>query len=352
MWPFRKEARQAESPIEFPAAIPARTTAAVDAYRALQLAVTEACVRLISDAASMARVADAGPAQGAITPEFLSRMVRFGLLRGEAVAEISVDDGMIRLLGPAQHHEIRGSADRAAWMYHVSHSGPDSGTRTVPLAADAVVHLRLAAPPEQPWQGVPVQTRARETFGTAAILDRAVAMESSGDVGRILSVQMPSTAADSQQEFDQHWRQLAALNGGTFLERQSRERGSGNSGYANLLHIGPAFSGEALRLRQQLIADICASYGTPPELIGYSAADGTGKRESYRFFILTTVSPIVRQLEHELRDKLDQAMLSLDLRPLRSADAQGIGRGIAALTSSGLSTAEALAIAGIFTGDE
>ena len=99
-------------------------------------------------------------------------------------------------------------------------------------------------------------------------------------------------------------------------------------------------------LRLQLESATLASMGVPPELVA-PASNGAATRESYRRFIRSSLEPLAAIAAEELSSKLGIPGLALDSRHLHGADASALARAVAALTNSGMSVDEALALVGL-----
>ena len=73
--------------------------------------------------------------------------------------------------------------------------------------------------------------------------------------------------------------------------------------------------------------ELAAAFGVSPSLFSPSG-DGSGQRESWRRFWISTIAPIGRILETELRAKLDESA-SVTFEALRASDEDGRSRAVA-----------------------
>ena len=112
------------------------------------LGVTEACAGLWGRSFASATVTPDTTATAALTPAVLEAIGRRLLLHGEAVFEITVEDGAVKLV-EASNWEIE---ERGAWLYRADFSTPE-GTYNRTLTADRVLHPRIGASAKRPWQG-------------------------------------------------------------------------------------------------------------------------------------------------------------------------------------------------------
>ena len=87
---------------------------------------------------------------------------------------------------------------------------------------------------------------------------------------------------------------------------------------------------------------VLAACGVPPELV--SGGDGTSLRESYRRLLHSTIAPLARILESELRAKTCPG-ISLD--SLFAADLSGRARAFQSMVGGGMDVAKAAALAGL-----
>ena len=112
------------------------------------LGVVEACAGLWGRSFASATVTPAGPATTALTPAVLEAIGRRLLVFGEAVFEIMVEDGAVRLV-EASNWEVE---ERASWLY-LAHFTTPEGTFSRTLTADRVLHPRIGVTSKRPWEG-------------------------------------------------------------------------------------------------------------------------------------------------------------------------------------------------------
>ena len=180
---------------------------------ALSTASVEACIRLISASFEAARIEN-GPT--ALNPCFVGDLVRELLKRGEAIAVISVDEGMLTLeLGHS--YEVKGdTANRNEWKYTVGIGRPSSSI-TVQRPGSSIVHLTYGVQAENPWLGLsPAQLGDKALTGLAS-LDRSVRQESAASTGLMQNVTLPAEPDPPTPEISfsaaSHFSKLANLQG-------------------------------------------------------------------------------------------------------------------------------------------
>ena len=76
------------------------------------------------------------------------------------------------------------------------------------------------------------------------------------------------------------------------------------------------------------------------------SSDGTAQRESFRRFLVSTIRPVARIIETELRAKLDPAA-ALSFSELAASDLTGKARAIGSLVKAGMSIEDARAVASL-----
>ena len=115
-------------------------------------------------------------------------MVGRSLIRhGELVLLIDTTAGKLRLV-PAESHDVSGGPFPEEWEYTVTLGGPSKTMTHEFVPAASVLHFRYAADPARPWRGNgPVEVAALAGRLSAETV-RALAEESSGQVGRLLGI--------------------------------------------------------------------------------------------------------------------------------------------------------------------
>ena len=336
---FRKRESREDSPTEFQSIAASNSSSHKYAY-AKRLAIVESCISLISNCFRQATIT---PETLEISSDLLGNLVHTMLSRGESLALIEIVDNAIQLQQVSSWTAHGETLDPNRWRYQCELAYPTGG-KAVRTTGDGVVHLRYHSKPEAPYQGLGPLYLAQHSVGMLYSLDSRFDEETNLTNGQIISITMDSAEINSQDDFDQHYGFLTKMRGGTFIESQNRERGSKQS-FAGRIRIGAEYHQNMLQLRSQLHNDIAAAFGVPIELI-IADGEGTATREAFRRFVLTTVQPLATKIEQELTMKLDTP-IELSFEALRSADLQGIGRGIKSLVDSGMSLEKALEQVGL-----
>ena len=98
-------------------------------------------------------------------------------------------------------------------------------------------------------------------------------------------------------------------------------------------------------------ADIAAAAGVPPPLLS-GLSDGTARRESFRFFLHTSVQPLAALILPELREKLDEPTLTLSFDRLFAGDLSGRARAFQSMVGGGMDVTKAAQLAGLMESEE
>ena len=304
------------------------------------LGVTEACAGLWGRSFASATVTPVNPATESLTPMVLEAIGRRLLLHGEAVFEITVEDGAVRLV-EASNWEIE---ERGQWLYRADFSTPE-GTYNRALSASRILHPRIGATPTRPWQGQSPIPSATARLG--AEIETKLAQEMAGPVGNVLPLPHKGGVAALQSDIDK-------LAGQTVLV-ESTSGGYGDKEAAPKMdwmarRIGANPPAAMIGLRKDVQASILAACGCPGSLLERS--DGTLAREEMRRFLHSTISPVSRVVASELAIKLDTPGLSFDFSALFASDLSGRARAFQSMVGGGMDVAKAAALAGLMVGDD
>ena len=316
----------------------------------LATAALEMASGLYARCMSAAVVENAPDVVDALTPSTLSLIARNLIRRGADHHLIVVRGGRVELRPQGFVYATGASADPAAWVYAATEYGPsDSVHRQVP--ASAMLHCRYSVDSARPWIGIPPWSWASTTSAAIAALDRMVAREASAPHGSLLGLpESPQIDADGDvRPLDGFRQDLAQAKGRTLVMERARDWSEqtpqGNP--ARLEHLRYGLEREAIDpLRTATGRDVLAACGVPPTLVT-AAGDGTAQRESFRRFLHSSLRPLARLMEAELRVKLDAPELVLDLSELHAADVAGRARAYKAFISSGVAPEDAAKNAGI-----
>ena len=306
------------------------------------LAALEVAAGLWGRAFASAEVSPSSLATAAVTPDVLMMIGRELVRQGEAVFEIRVERGRLRL-APASDWDVSGDHDPRTWVYRLSLPGP-STTVTRTVSGERVLHVRYGADPVEPWRGRSPVTVASATSKTAANLELRLGQEMSTQVGHLLPV--PGDPQESR--FDTLKSQLGALMGKTALVPAQTSGWTGEAPGTGRQEWQPRRMGAAPpdvleALRGQSADHILGACGVP--VTALREGDASGLREAWRQFLHGTVSPISLLVSRELSLKLD-AEVTLGFDRLMASDIVGKARALGTLVTNGVPLAEAMKMTG------
>ena len=297
--------------------------------------------------------------RAALGPGVLGMIGRELIRNGEMVFAIDMDRGGLRLT-PAATCNMQGrTSDPAGWTYEVDDAGPTGQRRRV-LGANGVVHCRYAVDPTAPWRGIgPVQA-ASSTGTILARSELALSRDARASVGYVLPAPMGAENGDGEDADDD---QLGALLGrmktlaGRLMVVDSMSSGWGvgkdNAPGADWKQrrLGPTPDAVLAELRGDAALAILGASGVPIALVAGSA-QASALRESFRIFLHSSVAPVARGVEAELRDKLDAPDLSLSFDKLFASDLSGRARAFQSMVKGGLSVRKAATLAGLMEAED
>ena len=305
----------------------------------------EACAGLWARAFASATVTPQNLATAALTPAVLELVGRELFERGQSCWEITVQDGMVKLI-PASSWYVTGADD---WMYELTIAQP-SAIVTRYREASAVLHLKYGTDVTQPWTAAGPVERARTTQRLAGALEQRMADEANSPAGNVI----PTPSVDERLQAD-----LKAIKGNNVLVPSTfnwNDQGGGGGGQRmdgggrndwQPRRLGANFPASLEPIRQGASDHVAAAGGVPAALIR-GDAEGTASREAWLRFLSATIKPVARIITGELQLKLDTPDLALHFDDLRApVDLQARARTFMALTKAGMSEDKAARLAGL-----
>lgn len=297
----------------------------------------ESAIGLYSRAFMMAEVS---PSMRELSPSMLSWIVRSMLTYGEAVARITAD-GIL----PAWSYDVRGGADPRTWRYRLTHGAPDGSVSRSVSSAD-VLHWRYAVEASRPHVGVGPLQIAHVSARALSRLEKSI-----GEEARLLTASIIPTPGISLQgqdsegkaEVDDFIRDLKAGGGKVnFAPTFADAYGQGMSGAPQrdwgVVRLGPQYTQSQVEMYRILTREVLAALGVPVELA--EPGGESGSREAYRRFLHSSILPLARLIEDEVRDKLE-VDVRLDFDALMAADMRARAQALKGLVEAGISLADA-----------
>ena len=264
---------------------------------------------------------------------------------GEVLYVLDVLAGAVVLL-PVSDWAVSGSHDPATWMYRCQLAGP-SRTISRMVESAGVLHVRYSSDARQPWIGVSPLARCPTTAALGANLETRLSQEAGAPVGSLLAV--PESADPDGDVLAGLRTGIAGAKGAPILH-ETTVKGFGDPGGAPHSDLRPTRFGAnwpvaVSELRDPISLSVMTACGIPPS-IAAGHADGTAQRESFRRFLLTTIQPLGKIIETELKLKLDPTA-TLSFPELAASDVTGKARAASSLIKGGIEKERALRIAGL-----
>ena len=294
------------------------------------LGAVECAAGLWGRALASATVGPDSAALAAMTPPVLEQIGRALCRFGESLYVIDVADGGVSLL-PASSWDVRG--DARAWWYRCVLASPDS-SETVKVSAASVLHVRYGCDARRPWRGC--SPLAAETLRAASNIETATRAEFSFQLAQLITPSAVKPGAGDPMMLDEPQARKLVDSIADALAHPAPAIGSNvvlPPQVIEVSRLGPEPPASYADLRMVIENTIYRACGIPPSMVD-PRAPGAASREAYRQFVASTISPIGRLVEHELRIKLD-AGAGIAFDALRSTDLTARARAFSSLTTGG-----------------
>ena len=277
----------------------------------------------------------------ALTPRRLHRIGRDLIRQGESLLEVRVAGGRVTL-NPVFDWEVL-----EGWRYRLTLPRPvgDSVVRTVP--PEAVMHVKWAENPREPWCGLSPLEAAPALGTLAGRVERAVGQDLATPLAHLLPI--PTDGGD--KTLNSLRNDIGEANGAAvLLEGTSTgwEEGRQHSGTKNDWHaqrLGPEIPTELRLAYRDIMSNVANACGIPPQL-GDPASQGQGQREAYRRFVQLSVEPVADIIAETASEALD-ADVTLTFRDLWAHDLQGRASAFQRLVTGGMDIPEAVRVSGL-----
>lgn len=348
-WPWSKpETRAAPYADAVIAAILADSRGGSTSAKVSTTGAVEAAASLAARAFASAKVSPDVPA---VSPLVLSTIGREIVRRGEVLFIIDVDGVAGLRLTPAVSWDVEGGPAPETWTYRAQLAGPSHDVERYAPAA-GVVHVRAYVEPSAPWRGISPLDAAASTARLLAETETALADESSGPRGYVVTVPQGEDDDDALAGLK---ADIANLKGSTALVETTAAgwgegRGAAPSQDWKPQRIGGNPPDTMRQLRQDAEACILGATGTPVELIA-ARSDGAAVREAWRRYAHAFLTPIGEIVSAEMAEKLDVAGLALDFSALFASDITGRARAFASMVNGGMEIERAAALSGLLAGE-
>ena len=305
------------------------------------LAALEVASGLWSRSLSIARVEPQDEVTKAISPRFLATVGRSIVRHGSSLWAITVTNGKV-VLTEASGWDITGGSDPASWVYRLELAAP-SGSESVSLPSEAVLHFFWGHDPDRPWVGTSPMGFSASSAASAAGLEERLSEELSAPCAHLLPI--PADGGDGSQNdpLAQLKADIAGAKGGTvMLETTSAGYGEGRAAAPaqdwTAHRLGAAPPDALVKLRAEGSMALLSACGVPPAL-ATSNSDGSAQRESFRR-LGVSVRGKAKEIAGELSAKLERD-ITLHLDEMRSDDRVGMARVVKNLVDAGFSIEDA-----------
>ena len=336
-WPFRKSEHRAQNYAE-QLAQAYHAIAAGASVSSAQTAAGEFAVGLISRSLAVAEVTGAD-----ISPSTLAAIGRGLAVNGNAVFDLEADPvGGLSFL-PAASYDITGSPDPSSWTYSLELPGPSRNQTVVRSGAD-VVHCRINALPQTPWQGRSALIASGYSGKLLASIEQRTAEEATSRIGHLLAI--PPLNAESKTAMN---ADLASRSGGYHVVENSggnyprQTTQGGNSADFRTVRVGAEFPDSNIALRRDVASDVVSSFGIPSAL--YNGSEGSQVREAWRQFGVS-MDAYTEIVAEELSTKLERT-ITISNRRLASIDIASRARALGIFIQNGMAMAAALEQSGL-----
>ena len=311
----------------------------------------ECAAGLWERALSTAAVSDGAP----IGPRWLAEVGRDLARHGESIYLADVAPaGRLRLLRATSADVWGDGPDPADWWYRLTLTGPRT-TRTVTAPAASVFHARYATEAHTPARGVSPLQYASLTGTLTANLETALGYEAGGAVAQLIALPSGFAGSDPDANPDNPANTLTAAirgaKGRTLLPETTADAYGDGAAKPPRRDWDPARLGAdppmgLVTLRAHVENTVLSCFGIGAPLGPAGVNDGTAQREAARRLWTLTIQPLAGRIAEELSRVLDRPV-SLDFgRPSGMADLAARARAVGGLTKAGLSTDDALFLAG------
>ena len=305
------------------------------------IAALETASGLWSRSLSIARVEPQDEVTRTITPKFLATVGRAIVRHGSSLWAITVTNGKV-VLTEASGWDITGGSDPASWVYRLELAAP-SGSESVSLPSEAVLHFFWGHDPDRPWVGTSPMGFSASSAASAAGLEQRLSEELNGPVANIIPVPRDGGDGSADDPLASLKNDISNARGGALLIETVR------GGYGEGQAAAPAQDWKAQRLgaappdvlaklRAEGSMALVSACGIPPSLMT-SNSDGSAQRESFRRMGVS-VRAKAKEIAGELSAKLERD-ITLNLDEMRADDRVGMARVVKNLVDAGFSIEDA-----------
>ena len=319
-------------------------------------AAVEASAGTLSRALMACEVEGPGWVQDAVSPVWLAQVGRSIVREGSSLSVVTMaPSGGVELVPAAfwNFENLDPGAQEGereeTWQARVTTYGP-STSYTRLLARQRLVFVRWGTSPGTRYRGQGPTSWAHLTARLQGEAERSLADEVGGPLAQLLTTPegVDTDSADDSDPWAEVRSSLKGARGGLALLETVRTGGGDGPSAApardwDPRRLGPTPTEAMVRLSDMAFSRMLAACGVPPSL--FLDSDGTSQREAVRRWHMSTVVPITKLLEHELRQRLE-----VDVKLVHDGyalDMVSRSQVVAKLTGAGVALPVALAAVGL-----
>ena len=206
-----------------------------------------------------------------------------------------------------------------------------------------LIHLRHRVSPDEPWRGRgPLENMDGNLLER---LERALASEAAHESKKLLQLPQSSSPVTSDQQGSLDDSINSRLRPGRIgvIKAADGEYGAAANPRADLTEIRVNPVAAAVELRRDLRLEVCGCFGVPPSMLGYVGGDS---QRAGRQFHSTTILPMARAIERELKRLWPQAAISF-VSERAVTDVAALARAYKSLREAGMTDKDAREAAGL-----
>lgn len=234
---------------------------------------------------------------------------------------------------------VTGGSDPDSWTVTATLPGPDTEAEiTAPMSAFLWLWWRRDR--YRPWRGIGPLTSCRTAAQQVALAEARQRDITASPWGTIVNVhsQTPLSPGFAQTQAEGMGRMMNVLDGGIMPTIATDP-----SSRLSQVEIGGQAKAADVSLLKDATDRVLAACGVPPTLL---TATGAAARDTWRWWIASSVEPLARRLSGEFSRALRSPVL-LDVTTLRQADILARARAVGTLVNAGLTPADARNTVGI-----
>lgn len=333
-------------------------TGGAGASSAISTGIVQQCAEQYGTAFEACTVHADDSLKKVLTPSLLGNIARTTIANGACMYLILVEGGEIKLRAVGSWDISGRGTDPSAWMARCDLYGPSSN-ETVYVGYNSVIHVMHHYNESRPWLGLGGMDSASTTAALAAAIETRLKQEASSASGYFLPWPSSPSSDDVDEDVTTPGEMVAlkkdissARGGLAVIETVSGGHGDKQSApQKDLQQVRFGYDApDGLRaLRSDVNETVASALGVPPALLS-SDANSQAQKESFKRFILSSVTGLAGKVSAELSLKLDSEV-KLSFKGLY-AHAEGRAASFKAMTVGGMDIEKAVALSGLMSEED